>query len=132
MARLENVIFCLTATRSSNQISANNIMAVLTPEYIPGLFSFSVILTVLDVEPNSKHMIYVKFIDQHQEVIGEAKGEVILEDNSNIPSEYKGLNITINWTNLNIKTTGLYQLIVYWDTNQIGEKEIYVQGKIEK
>ena len=69
MARLENVIFCLTATRSSNQISANNIMAVLTPEYIPGLFSFSVILTVLDVEPNSKHMIYVKFIDQHQDCL---------------------------------------------------------------
>ena len=48
MANVFDIIFCLKATNFEEQgVCATTILTALTPEYIPGLFTFSVINYVL-------------------------------------------------------------------------------------
>ena len=62
MANVSDVIFCLRATNIEGQgACATTILTVLTPEYIPGLFTFSVIITLLDIDSSSEHGLVVDF-----------------------------------------------------------------------
>ena len=51
MAKVSDVIFCLRAVNIDGEgTCAQGILTTLTPEYIPGLFSFAVVITLLDIE----------------------------------------------------------------------------------
>ena len=52
-------------------------------------------------------------------------------DNSNLPAEYKGLTIAMDWNNVNFKCSGLYKIQIIIDESIVKEKEIFVKGKNE-
>ena len=55
MAELTNFIYCINAERipskdgKSDSVNAIGVLSSLTPEFVPGTFSFSIIFSVLDV-----------------------------------------------------------------------------------
>ena len=133
MAKVSDIIFCLRATNTDETgASAMTILTALTPEYVPGLFTFSVIITLTDIDPAEDHHIAINFVNPSQENIVHIESPVPqVTDSSNLPSEYKGLNLAMDWNNLNFKTSGLYTLQVIFDDVLIQEKSIFVKGKNE-
>ena len=133
MARVSDIIFCLRATNVEGPgVSAFTILTALTPEYVPGLFTFSVIVTVLDIEPGKEHKISIDFLNPSKESVVHIESPIPqIEDDSNLPQEHKGLNMTMDWNNVNLRVSGLYTLEVKFDGVLIKEKSIFVKGKNE-
>lgn len=133
MARVSDIIFCLRARNEDGQgVSADTILTALTPEYIPGLFTFSVILTLVDIDTTVEHQLLVQFISPNgEEVVRVESGLPAIEDHSNLPNEHKGINAAMDWNNVNLKESGLYTIKVLIDGNEVGEKSIFIKGKNE-
>lgn len=133
MAKLTDLIFCLRASNVQGEgVSADNILSAITPEYIPGLFTFSVIAIILDIDLSKKHKLLIDFCDPEESIVAHVEGELPeVETESNLPEEYKGVNIALDWNNVNFKRSGLYKITVSIDESIIGEKFIYVKGKNE-
>ena len=55
---VSDVIFCLRATNTEGRgACAETILTALTPEYIPGLFTFSVIITLLAADTSEDYYL---------------------------------------------------------------------------
>lgn len=131
---VHDIVFCVNTINTGDGVTANNILPVLNPEYIPGLFSFSVIITILGVDTKIPHKLLLKLLSPAGENIVDFPPldmPIIDEPDSNLPSEYRGINMAIDWNNVNFKSSGLYKLAVDVDGFDIGSKEIYVKGKNE-
>lgn len=134
MANVSDVIFCLRATNDEEQgASATTILTALNPEYIPGLFTFSVIIILLDIDTSMEHRLTVDFMDPHEKNVVHIDSElpVINNKESNLPQQYKGLNVAMDWNNVNLKVSGEYTIIIAVDGSLLKEKNIYVKGKNE-
>lgn len=133
MANVSDVIFCLRATNVEGQgACATTILTALTPEYIPGLFTFSVIITLLDIDASTGHQLMVDFISPTEENVVHVESPLpaINEDN-NLPQQYKGINIAMDWNNVNLKVSGEYIIKITVDDILLKEKRIFVKGKNE-
>lgn len=135
MARVDNIIFCLRTINMGEQgVSANTILSAITPEYVPGLFSFSIIITLLDLDSTREHVFSIEFIDPMGENVVSIDNQPLplLPTNlSNLPSEYQGINIAMDWNNVNLRVSGLYTVRILYDGTEIGNRQIYVKGKNE-
>ena len=115
MANVSDVIFCLRATNIEGQgACATTILTSLTPEYIPGLFTFSVIITLLDIDSSSEHQLIVDFVSPAD------------ENAVHVESPLPSINEEIN-----LKVSGEYTIKITVDGNLLKEKSIYVKGKNE-
>lgn len=130
MAKVADIIFCLNATNLPGQgACANTILTTITPDYIPGLYTFSVVITILALDTTSNHALEISFACGEEEV-ARIEGEIPpMEDPSNLPAEYKGVNLSINWNNINFKTEGEYCLKIVVDGDEVGSKTVFVKGK---
>lgn len=93
MASVSDVIFCLKATNVEGQgACATTILTALTPEYIPGLFTFSVIVTLLDLDPSTGHQLIVDFVSPNEENVVHVESPLpIMNQQNNLPQEYQGM-----------------------------------------
>ena len=133
MANISNIIFCLNTTNLPGQgVSANTILSALTPDYVPGLFTFSVVITVLDLDMSVGHNVIIDFANEKESVAHIEGSFPVMEVDNTLPKEYQGLNLSMDWTNVNFKEGGLYTLKVNIDGADVGEKAIYVKGKNQK
>lgn len=132
MAKVTNFIYCLNSNTSDVEANALGVLTALTPDYIPGAFSFSVLCSILDVD-NGNHNVNMQFVNPAGKVIVDIQGIVPYDFNcaNNLPKEYSGINISSNWQNVLLETSGLYKTIVRWDGEECGTFEIYVRGKNE-
>lgn len=130
MATIHDIIFCLASTNADGQgASAHTVLSAFNPEYIPGLFSFSTIITILGLDFKTEHILKVS-LGREENEIATIEGPVPEVDVSgNLPEEYKGVNFSVNWNNVEFKEEGDYVLSVLLDGEKLGEKHIYVKGK---
>lgn len=133
MVKLENVIFCMHAESVSGRgVTAETILATLFPDYIPGLFTFSVILIILGLDPQADHSFKAEFWSPSGECVVNIGGPFSIPNpDLSIPQEYQGVNLAMNWNNTNLRSSGVYKLKVWVDNKLIGEKDIFVKGKNE-
>lgn len=131
MVKVSDIIFCVKATNVDGEgASANIILTSLLPEYIPGLFTFSVIVTILGVDLSQEHNLLVQFFSPEEQETVRVDGPMpIMEDDSDLPLEYRGVNVAMDWTNVNFKTSGIYTIVITLDGEELAKKEIYVKGK---
>lgn len=133
MARVTDLLFALKADEFEGKgISVNNLFSALNPEYVPGLFSFSVVIALLDLDKCGTHFLSVKFLDPNQEEtikIDKIQLPVDIKQDGNLPNEHCGLHICMEWNNVNFKMSGIYTAVVSYDDEEIYKKEIYVKGK---
>ena len=50
---------------------------------------------------------------------------------NNLPQQYKGINIAMDWNNVNLKVSGEYIIKITVDDILLKEKRIFVKGKNE-
>lgn len=139
MARLGNFIYCLNAERvpavngKGDTINAMGVLSALTLEFMPGTFSFSIIFSVLDADASQRNEIQIIFSKEDTVLID--SGVISIPpiestDNYDLPKEYKGLNMSMDFRNVIFKEEGLYQTKVVFNNQEVGINEIYVKGKV--
>lgn len=131
MANVSDVIFCLRATNIEGQgASATTILTTLTPEYIPGLFTFSVIITLLDIDLSSEHQLMVDFISPVDENVVHVESSLsVMNEESNLPQKYKGINVAMDWNNVNLKVSGEYTIKIIVDGDLLKRKKYLCEGE---
>lgn len=132
---VQDIIFCLNAINRENEgASANVILSAINPEYVPGLFSFSVIITVLDIDTSKEHKISVYLKAPNEELVVDLNDVTVPsmpKQDSNLPKEYLGLTVALDLNNVNFRTSGLYNLDIIIDNQRLSGKSIFVKGKNE-
>lgn len=133
MAKVQDIICCLRATNDDERgVCATTILTALNPEYIPGLFTFSVIILLVDIDTSFSHQFQVNFISPSQETLVHIDDNTpIIHKSSNLPLQYQGLNVAMDWNNVDLKVSGEYKIEISIDGEIVGNKHIYVKGKNE-
>lgn len=140
MANLANFIYCLNAERvSSNDgqgenINAMGVLSTLTPEFIPGTFSFSIIFSVLGIDTSVNNTIQIIFSQKEEEKPLVESGVITIppfpNDNEiGLPDKYRGLNMSMDFRNVIFETEGLYNTKIIFNDQIFANNEIYVKGK---
>lgn len=133
MPVVKNFVFCLNTDITDGKTNILGALAAMTPEYIPGLFSFSVYFTILDLKAGD-HQLTLQFKDSNNSVAASVDNAAIRYDKdetSNLPDEYAGVSVAVNLQNVNITHSGLYQMEIILDGQHQGAFDIYVKGKNE-
>lgn len=137
MANLSNFLYCLNAERQQSpqgeSINAMGVLSVFTPEFVPGLFSFSIIFSILDIDSSSNSQIKIIFRDNSgNELINTgiiSIPPIPKEDGIQLPSRYVGYNLSMDFRNVIFEKEGEYTTEIYFDNMLIGSKPIYVKGR---
>lgn len=140
MAKLTNFIYCINAERvpandgSGDSINAMGVMSALTPEFVPGTFSFSIIFSVLDVDVSGNNTIQIVFSKDGDNNNLVNSGMITIPpmpnvDEVGLPNEYKGLNMSMDFRNVIFETEGLYNTSVLFNGKLLATNPIYVKGK---
>ncbi len=140
MAKLANFIYCISADRvpandgKGVSINAMGVMTALTPEFLPGTFTFSVIFSVLDIDVSVDNSIRIVFSKDGEEADLVNTGIIMLPpmpepDEVELPKEYKGVYMSMDFRNVVFETEGLYNTTVFFNSQLIGSSPIYVKGK---
>lgn len=139
MARLANFLYCLNAERQQGpqgkgaSINAMGVLTVLTPEFMPGLFSFSIIFSILDIDPHSDSQIKVVFTDNTGKVITDTGNITIppvpADPDLCLPSKYVGYNLSMDFRNVVFENDGEYKTDIYFNKELLGTAPIFVKGR---
>ncbi len=135
MARIGHFVYCVNAERvGANQaeaINAMSVMSVLTPEFIPGLFSFSIVFSLMDVDTENNNLIKIIFKDtDNKEIVN--TGNVVIQPapkSDDIPQEYRGFNLSMDFRNVILEFEGVYTTEIYFNDEFISSQPIYAKGK---
>lgn len=139
MAKLANFLYCLNTERQQasqdkgESINAMGVLTVLTPEFVPGLFSYSIIFSILDIESTSDGQIKIVFKDSTgKELIN--TGNITMppapsDVDIQLPSKYVGYNLSMDFRNVIFENEGEYTTDVYFNNALIGSNPIYVKGR---
>lgn len=133
MAEIKNFLYCLNINTLEGRTDIVGLLNAMTPEYIPGLFSFSINFTLSNIS-EGEHALIVKFKNPDKEVIAEIDNAIVSykkDENDNLPDEVMGINIAAGLQNVNFKKSGLYSTEVILDGTSIGEYHIFAKGKNE-
>lgn len=133
MAKIKNFVYCLNINTVEGRTDIVGILNAMTPEYIPGLFSFSIGFSLLDIT-EGEHSLVVKFRNPDKEVIAGIDNAIVQykkDENSNLPDEEVGINVAAGMQNVNFKKAGLYSTEVIVDGISVGEYYIFAKGKNE-
>ena len=142
MARVSGFLYCLNTERNTTPdgkgelTNAIGVLSTITPEYIPGLFSFSIIFSIIDIDLKSNNRIRISFADDNKKEIVNS-GEILLNlptpvEQLDIPNEYKGLNLCMDMRNVALEKDGVYRTTIFFNDETLGCYEIYVKGRNKK
>lgn len=140
MSELANFVYCLNAERrplddgKQESLNAIGILSVITPEFIPGMFSFSIVFSVQDVDPTKENSVRIVFSREGAEAPQIDSGDIVLPtlddpDKIGLPKEYKGLNLSMDLRNVVFENEGIYFTDVYFNQQKIGRKNIYAKAR---
>ena len=137
MPEIKNFIYCMgtkSDTRPGEErrvTSVEGIQNCLLPDYIPGNFSFSIVFSLLDLEPGEEYCVEVSFNHENEEV---ARVEDIqltgrIDNKYNVPEKFFGYQIAIDFRNVLLNEEGVYHTIVSLNGEEKGDYPIYVKAK---
>lgn len=140
MAKLTNFIYCINAERvpsndgKGDSINAIGVLSALTPEFVPGTFSFSIIFSILDIDVSGNNAIQIILSKKGEDKPLVDSGIINLPsmpdtNEIGLPSEYKGLNMSMDFRNVIFETEGTYNTAVFFNGQLLANNPIYVKGK---
>ena len=142
MAKVTSFVYCLNASRmitadgKGEMINAEGVLSTITPEYVPGSFSFSIIFSIIDFDIKENNKIRIVFSDaENKEIVNSNDISLpiqIVEDQIDIPEKYKGINLSMDMRNVVLEKDGVYKTTIYFNGESIGSYEIYIKGKNRK
>lgn len=133
MTKLKNFIYCFGVNSIEGKTDIIGYMTSMRPDYIPGLFTFSVNFSIIDIQ-DGEHTLELFFADPNGEIIAEIRGAKVEYNHAEVndaelPREHSGINVAAGMQNVNLRCNGEYNMQVTWDGEDMGHYPIYVQGK---
>ncbi len=140
MPRLANFIYCLNAERIQNSdgkgevTNAMGVLSTMIPEFVPGMYSFSVIFSILNMDASIENEIQLLFskVGSKEPLVdtGVVKlSPVSDKDEVIVPDYYKGLNLSFDFRNLVFEEEGAYETRIIFNQEDLGAVSIYVKGR---
>ena len=142
MANLKSFIYCANAERAqiktpsgmvAESLNAIGIITTITPEFIPSTFSFAIVFSILEIDITKEHVIRVIFSNNEGDIIADTNDIKLPEDKSEnkleLPPEFVGLNLSLDFRNVVFEKEGTYNTEVYFDGGSLGKNSIYVKSK---
>lgn len=140
MITVKNFIYCLETKKEKEREGEppntiiKGLLSCITPEFIPGTFSFSIMFSVLNLEQDQECRVSICIKNPDEEEILKTdemilSGDVKDRNKFNVPNEYFGYNVGVDLRNILLEKEGLYHTIVFLNGTEAGEYPIYVKGK---
>ena len=134
MAEVKNFVYCLDADNYEGKTNITGVLRALTPEYIPGLYSFSISFSILGLE-EGEYKFGFAFKDPQGQSISSIENVLMnceWSQEKNLPEKYKGVDIILRLQNMDLKVQGVYNTEVWIDDEKLGEFPIFAKGENEK
>lgn len=131
MPKVTTLFYCEDVNKNNNHIQINNPLNIFTPVYVPGMFSFSIVASILDIDENP-FKIQLKFINQTNNKVLIDTNEIFVNENNfvrdpGLPDKMQGFWIDLNFKNVVLDNEGEYVTEVYLNGKLDGEFPILVK-----
>ena len=135
--QVSTFIYCLGTTNlddKNSPLNAMGVLPVLTPEFIPSTFSFSIVIGIRGIDDSCSHIMDIVFKNQDGDKLVEARNlaipmEQLQQRDLALPKEYSGIMLGMDLRNVIIRQEGAYYTEVFFDGKNLGEFDIYVKAK---
>lgn len=118
--------FCDVARNNQGSICLDGIRTFFKPDFIPGMFSFGLVVTISDYDWNIPHKIRLDIQDPDcKEILVIEEVSPILEFEENLPEKFRALIGAWQLFNVKIQLQGTYKVRLYMDGVLDGEQEVY-------
>lgn len=135
MVKLKTFLYCesinMEPTQNAPKLNLVGPLQVLTPMFIPGMFSFSIFMNISGEEVCNSGVFRVVFkkAGSNENIID--TGNQMLPGvgfGNGIPNEEHGFMINMDFRNVVIREEGLYVSEVYFNNEKVGESGIYAKA----
>lgn len=127
--------YCLGTSNGepgNNMIDVSGVLPAITPEYIPGSFSFSIMIGLSGLDTGKQHTMSIVFGKGNEKPLvntPEVTIPVQESNQTNLPGEAQGFVLSMDLKNVVFEEEGIYSTKVRVDNQELGEYKIYVAGK---
>jgi len=120
------------AQPQGQKMTVVNPMLIFSPKYLPGQFSFSVAIGMLEVDLTKTHVFRYNLTGPNVEIgLIVDTGDVLIPSQENprkLPIEMQGLFMGFDLRNVDLALEGKYISEVFLDGESIGTYPIYAKG----
>lgn len=109
-----------------------NPQLLLMPTYVPGNFSFAIVIGVQDIDTSSPARVKFELLSPGNKLIYKSlEMDLPGVDMNNVPSKYKGILMSFELRNVPIDEEGAYVLKLFINDQEVGQREIpiFKRGK---
>jgi len=137
VAKVSYFLYCANIDRKTTSsgvevVSLSNPLATINPEFVPGMFSFSIAFSILGVDVSgTNNRLRLQIVDEESNTIVDTDVIPMPQlppDETEVPAEYKGYNFSMDFRNVVFTHNGLYSTKVFFNESEISEHPIYVCG----
>lgn len=119
----------LEQTPNGPRLHVINPQQVLKPAFVPGMFSFSITVGIVDLDTTVEHEIRLCFTDpQHEQLMDPITVSSPIGMDADLPQEARGFMMSVNARNVVFDQEGFHQTMVWLDNVLLGEFPVYVKG----
>ena len=131
-------------TQNPNQNSTTELklqivspLLIISPIFVPGTFSFSIIAGILGVDLSKAHKMDIIFSNNETKeelaVYRDVQlGPVPQNNASGLPVDLQGLTFSANLQNVKFENDGIYNTAIYLDGKKLGDFPIPVRQKTKQ
>ena len=137
-AKVAYFMYCSSVERKvfpggNDIVCAVEPLSCLTPEYVPGVFSFSIVFSIIGIDvTKDSNTIRLAMYDANENIVFDSS---IIQlppfpsEEDNIPKDFKGINMSMDLKNVNFVADGVYYSRIECNGVVLSEHSIYVGGK---
>lgn len=131
MAKVSAFLYCDSIenlmTPMGPKLTISNPLQVFTPAYIPGNFSFGILLGIIGFDTKAKHNLRIlfKYRETEKVIFDTNIIEFPIQAESKFPTDLDGTMINMDLRNVVIEKPGEYFTEVIFDGEKIGEYPIW-------
>jgi len=139
MPKLSTFMYCEEVVKNeqnNNQIMLRAPLTVFRPAFVPGMFSFSLVLGISGIDPTSKeYKLQLKFFNPtlSDPIVDTGVIPIVHDPNqpkptNDLPEEFQGILVNLDFRNVVLKHEGEYFTEVILDGELLNRVPVYVKG----
>jgi hypothetical protein len=133
MPKISTFMYCEEAIGNGQKMQISGPLQIITPLFVPGMFSFAVVFGILDVDLSTcSYSLQVKFLSPQKDEILIDSGVLQLDkqqqSENKLPPEMRGVMFNFDFRNVPFRQEGIYKTVILLNGEEIGEFPIQVKG----
>ncbi len=131
MPHVRNFIYCeevrVENIDNKSRMQIINPKMVFIPEFIPGQFSFSVVINIINIDPTAGHMFRYVLSGPDKAIIVDTKDVPAqgTKSDTKLPPELEGVSVSLDFRNVSINQEGAYESEIFINGSSLGKYPIH-------